>query len=289
MKQIEEWLSKPDGLADRLRALRTQAGRPGKELAADLGWQQSKVSRLENGKQMPSPDDIRAWAAGCGADDATTQDLLDLLGEAQTVHRNWKRRMRQGQAVVQAGYNQLAQRAKLIRHFETVYVPGLLQTAEYARRVLAEMVDLHGLAVEDVDAAVSSRLQRQQLLYDSGKRFEFLLAESVLHWLLCPPDVMVWQLDRLQTLVNVPHVRFGILPMRTQLATTPQNSFQLYDNIAVVETFIGETVHQDDEAAAYARVMDRMWAEAVTGENARQLIIRAVQEISQDSTRHAAS
>ena len=273
MNPLETWLTEPDGLATRLRVLRTQAGMSGKELAAANNWQQSKVSRLENGRQMASPADIDAWARACGADATTTQALLQLLGDVQAAHLDWKRRMRRGQEEVQLSYNQLVQEARQVRHFETVYVPGLLQTAEYARRVLAEMVDLHGLAVEDVTAAVAARMQRQQLLYDTTKAFEFILAEPVLHWMLCPADVMRGQLDRLQTVIGVPNIRFGIVPMGVQLATAPQNSFQMYDDVAIVETFIGETTHHDEDAAAYARAMDRLWDQAATGEDARRIII----------------
>jgi transcriptional regulator with XRE-family HTH domain len=263
--------------------LRTQAGLSGKELASVNNWQQSKVSRLENGRQMPSPADIGAWARACGADAETTQALLQLLSEVQGAHLDWKRRMRRGQEEVQLSYNQLVQEAQLVRHFEMVYVPGLLQTAEYARRVLTEMVDLHGLAVEDVGAAVAARMQRQQLLYDDTKAFEFILAEPVLRWMLCPRDVMRGQLDRLQTVIGVSNIRFGIVPMGLPLATAPQNSFQIYDDLAIVETFIGETTHRDDEAAAYARAMERLWDQAVTGEGARRLIVEAASNLTQSS------
>jgi transcriptional regulator with XRE-family HTH domain len=277
----EEWLTQPDGLTDRLRALRTQAGLSGKQLAELLGWQPSKVSRLENGKQMPAPADLEVWARACAAADAAPE-LVRMLGEILTTHRAWKRRMSRGQTGVQAAYNQLVQDASLVRHFETVYVPGLLQTPEYARRVLAEMVTLHGPGVDDVDAAVAVRMQRQQALYNSRKRFEFLLAEPVLRWMLCPPAVMLGQLDRLQTAAALPNVRFGIVPLAPPagpLPITPQNAFQLYDDLAVAETFIGETAHQGDEAAAYARVLDLLWDQAVTGEEARRLIVRAADAV----------
>jgi hypothetical protein len=77
----------------------------------------------------------------------------------------------------------------------------------------------------------------------------------------------------------MPNIRFGILPMGVPLATTPQNSFQLYDDLALVETFIGETSHRDDEAAAYARVLDRLWEEARSGEDAREYITAAIQAL----------
>ncbi|MEH0821949.1 MULTISPECIES: DUF5753 domain-containing protein [unclassified Micromonospora] len=202
-----------------------------------------------------------------------------MLGEVQAVHRDWRRRMRQGQAAVQDSYSQLVAESRLIRHFDTVYVPGLLQTADYARRILTEMVELHNLDVTDVDAAVATRMQRQRLLYDTSKRFEFLLAEPVLRWLLCTPEVMRGQPDRLQTVIGVPNVRFGILPLGVRLATTPQNSLQMYDDVAIVETFVGETTHRDDEAAAYVKAVERLWKEAVTGEDARRLIVRVARDL----------
>jgi len=191
--------------------------------------------------------------------------------------------MRQGQTEVQASYNKLVTDARIIRNFETVYVPGMLQLPDYARRVLTEMIDLHGLDIDDVDAAVSMRMQRQQALYDTTKRFEFLLAEPVLRWLICTPAVMRAQLDRLQSVIGLEHVRFGILPMGVELATTPQNSFAVYigdEPLTVIETFTGETFYRGGEVDAYGRALDRMWSEAVTGEDARQLLIAATRSLS---------
>ncbi|MCA1672296.1 MAG: DUF5753 domain-containing protein, partial [Actinobacteria bacterium] len=51
-----------------------------------------------------------------------------------------------------------------------------------------------------MDDAVAARMQRQQVLYRTGKRFHFLIAESALRTRLCPPEVMIGQLDRLVAL-----------------------------------------------------------------------------------------
>lgn len=279
---ISDWLTQPDGLAGRLQALRTHASLSGKDLAEITGWPASKVSRLENGKQMPTIQDLETWSAACHGAKESTRELLELLSEAQSVHLNWKRRMARGQAAVQTNYNQLVKESRLIRHFETVYVPGLLQITEYARRVLSEMVDLHGLDVKDVDAAVAARIQRQQFLYDTSKQFEFLIAEPVLRWLLCPRDIMYAQLDRLQMVFGMANVRFGIIPLGVQLATAPQNSFQIYDDLAMAETFVGETAHDEKNSKAYAAAMNRLWGEALTGHEARQLIIRIAEDLRLD-------
>lgn len=286
MESLEERLTQPDGLATRLRALRAQAGLSGKDLADANDWAQSKVSRIENGQQMPSADDIAAWARACGAGQDVVDDLLARRDDARVWRATFRSRMRRGQAEVQESYNELVRNAALVRHFETVYVPGLLQVPGYARRVLAEMIPLHNLTVDDLDEAVAKRMQRQQMIYDPAKRFEFLLAEPVLRWLICPPAVMRGQLDRLMTVIGLERVRFGILPMGTELATTPQNSFQIYagkETVAIVETFIGETIHDGDQADAYGRALDAMWQEAVEGDRARELILQAAADLPEST------
>lgn len=281
MESLQDWLTQPDGIATRLRLMRAQAGLSGKDLADRYRWAQSKVSRIETGKQLPSADDIQAWATACGANDAVTE-LLRLRENAEFVRAAFRTRMNRGQEQVQASYNDLVASSNMIRHFETVYVPGLLQVSGYAHRVFTEMIALHDLEVDDVDAAVATRLQRQQMLFDPTKSFEFLLAEPVLRWLICQPAVMREQLDRLQTIIGLERIRFGVIPMGVELAWTPQNSFQIYagdETIVAVETFIGETFVRGDEADAYGRALDRLWDEAVTGEAARRLIISATQAL----------
>jgi transcriptional regulator with XRE-family HTH domain len=286
VESIEEWLTQPEGLATRLRALRVQAGLSGKQLADASGWAQSKVSRIENGQQMPSPDDIRAWAGGTGADEETVRQLLAGREEARIAHATFPRRMRRGQASVQKTYSDLVTGARLVRHLETVYVPGPLQIPDYARRVLTEMISLHDLEIDDVDAAIQERMARAQMLYDPSKQWEFLLAEPVLRWLLPAPAVMRAQLDRLQGVIGLDRIRLGIIPMGVELATTPQNSVQVYvadEPVAVAETYIGETWHRGDEAAAYMRAIDRQWADAVEGDDARRLIARAASDLQKET------
>lgn len=276
--EFADWLTRPDGLATRLSLLRARAGLSGRALADACGWDQSKVSKIENGRQKPSPGDIEAWAGACGADADELRDLLRLQSEARTMYATFRARMRGGQAKVQSTYEEIERKADLIRFFELTAVPGLLQVPAYARRLLTEMMALHELEIDDVDAAVAARMRRQQALYDTTKRFEFLLAEPVLRWLLVPPAVMRTQLDRLQSVIGLDHIRLGVLPLGRELAVTPQNSFQVHvgeETIVSVETFVGESFYRGDDALRYADVLDHMWGEAVVGDEARELIFAA--------------
>lgn len=182
--------------------------------------------------------------------------------------------MRRGQAELQVSYDDLVRDATTVRNLETLTVPGLLQTGPYARGVIAEVADFHGLDPADTDATVAARLDRQRVLYEAGRSFEFLMTETVLHQLFTTPEEMRGQLDRLQAAIGTPRVRVGIIPF-TAPAVNADHSFLICDDYVVVETFAGSTTHEGSVAELYARAMDVLWGQAVVGDGARALIAAA--------------
>lgn len=278
MNPLDKALDGPDGLRARLRELRVQAGKQQQEIATTSGWSHSKVSRIESGAVRPSAADVRRWVEIVGGSDQLANELVDILVDAESQHRSWKSAMRAGQGPVQAGYLELVKRAHTVKDFEMTAVPGMLQTPAYARAMFNEMVKLIQLTVVDVDKAVASRMERQELLY-TDRRFEFLLAQPVLEWLLCPPDVMRAQLTRLLSVFGMPNVRFGILPTRVQLQHIPQNTTVAFINdketVVAVETFATDTHYYGAQAAQFVTAVDALWVDAVEGDRARGLILAA--------------
>ncbi|WP_239086422.1 helix-turn-helix domain-containing protein [Catellatospora methionotrophica] len=286
---MQEWLTQPGGLATRLRQMRRAAALTGDRLAVDAGWTQSKVSKLENGHQLPTDDDLAVWARACGQLSATAE-LRAQLAEALGVHREFRMRMRLGQVAVQRDHDELARAARVIRNAETVLVPGLLQVPGYARARIEENARFYKTDAGEIDAAVASRLHRQQVLYDTAKSFTFVVTEAALRILLCPLSDMLAQLDRLAVIAagGMSHVQFGVIPFGVQLRTTPQHGFLLLDDLAVVETISGETVYEGEEAATYAAAMDDLLAEALTGDQAAEIVTRAATDLRLKS-RHSAN
>lgn len=295
----DEWLAQAARLGERLRDLRVRARFTGPGLAAEMGWPQSKVSKIETGRQMPTPADITAWTQTCGAGQQVADELLTIQSEAQLIHSRWREQMRSGQVSIQRRFGDLAARASLIRNAETVYVPGLLQTAEYARARITENAWLHRLtddpdagiaavasdAVHEIEAATAERMRRQQILYEPGRRFEFIVTEAALRLLLCPAEVMLGQLDRLLAVADgMPRVQFGVVPFGVPLPFTPQNGFILFDDeLAIVESIGGETMHRSEETGVYVRAMRHLAAESVRGEPARRLILNASEALKDRS------
>lgn len=278
MDSVDPRLAAPGGIAEKLKGIRSAARLSGKDLSSMLGWAPSKVSRIENARQMPSEEDLVAWATACASPEALT-DLQRLLADVQTQHSDWKRRLQQGQTPVQQSYLKLERESAAIYMFEMTYVPGLLQTPEYARRVLALSAEILGSAIDDVDAAVAARMQRQQVLYAPNKKFEFLIGEPALRWLFCSKETMLVQLDRLQTVIGMPHVRFGILPLGVDLGTAPRNSFQIFENLIAVETFAGETFYQGEYITTFQNALSTLWKSAVEADDARSLIAQIASDL----------
>ena len=263
--------NQPSGLADWLRRLREAAGLTQERMAADLNWAPSKISKIENRNQLPAPGDIRAWAARCGHPDEA-EGLLDLLYDAQAVRRQTRGRIRQGSASLEEDIDQRTRAASRIREFEVAAIPGLLQTAGYARAIAAQVAVVYGTA--DIDAAVRARMQRQQILYE-GKEFEFVITEAALRMPPCPVPVMAGQLDRLLTLLDLENVTLAIIPMGTELSFAPFYGFLMLDDTVITEDYLGRNEGGAVAAETCSQIFALLLAQAVTGEDARQLIMAA--------------
>ena len=272
-----------NALGKRLRELRQAANLSGRQLAESLSWPPSKVSKLENGRQTPTDDDIRGWTTATGSE-AETEGLLASLHTLEVQHAEWQRILRVGLKPHQQELIEWDQRTRLSRAFEATVIPGLLQTAEYARSRFAE--GIRRLKVpNDINEAVAKRVQRQEILYRPDKRFHFVLTEAALRFRLCPPDVMLGQLDRLVSLSQLPNVRLGIIGFETQYATSPWHGFWMYDNERVlVETLSAELdLRQPQEIELYGNAFEQLAAVASYGRSARAIINRVMDDLARDA------
>jgi transcriptional regulator with XRE-family HTH domain len=271
-----------EALGIRLRELRRDAQLSGKQLAERNGWHPSKVSKIEGGKQTPAEADLRAWARSCGKPEIAPE-LITSLRTLESHYVEHRRLFSTGMSAQQRAFSELEDETTLVRNFENVFVPGLLQTPEYARYRLAEGVEYDG-APDDLDEAVGARMQRQQILYRTGRRFHFVITEAVLRYRLCPGEVMLGQLDRLVSLSQLPNVRLGIIGFETQYATSPWHGFWLYDRERVlIETFSASLdLRQPQEIELYESAFEQLAAVASYGRTARLIINRAADELAKD-------
>ncbi|MFF8915918.1 helix-turn-helix domain-containing protein [Streptomyces sp. NPDC015032] len=262
-------------LGARLRELRTEAGLNGKEIAERLGWQRSKVSRLETGKQTATADDLEAWAAAAGAE-VEAADLRSRLRGLESQQRSWRRQLSTGHRGVQEKYVAEYRATSTVRGYEATVIPGLFQTPDYARHLLVHNADLMD-SPRDTEAAVSARMKRQEVLYETGRSFSVLIWEGALHAVICPKEVMAAQLDRLAGLIGLSTVSIGILPLGASLPLTPKHGFWIFDDRRVVVEIISTELRLESshDVSLYRKVWDRLDKGAVYGPHAHRLIGRA--------------
>jgi len=268
-----------EALGLRLRELRRDAQLTGRQLAESQGWHPSKISKIEAGKQTPSEADIKAWVRACNRSELAVE-LTASLRMLEQHYVEFRRLFRTGLRANQEEIAEIETATDFTRNFESVFVPGLLQTPEYARYRLGQTHE-DIFKADDIDEAVAVRMNRQQMLYRSGKRFHFVVTEATLRYLLCPPEVMAGQLDRLVSLSTLTTIRFGVIPFETQYHVAPAHGFYVYDDRMVrVENLTAVLkLTQPSEIAAHTKLFDQFAKVARYGAEARAIITRVLADL----------
>jgi transcriptional regulator with XRE-family HTH domain len=271
-----------NALAQRLRELRQAADLTGRQLAESLSWPASKVSKLENGRQTPTDDDISAWTRQTGSE-GEAEALLASLHTLELQHSEWQRQIRTGLRPHQQEIAELDAKTRFFRAFESTFMPGLLQTAEYARARFAQSISVFKVP-NDINEAVQARVKRQEILYRPDKRFHFVLTEAALRYRLCTPDIMLGQLDRLVSFSALPNVRLGIIGFETAYVVAPAHGFWILDSDRVmVETFSAElNLAQPHEIELYSGVFEALAGVASYGRAARSIITRIIDDLASE-------
>jgi transcriptional regulator with XRE-family HTH domain len=268
-------------LAGLLGQLRQDTGLSQTEFGGRAGMNQSKVSRLETARQLPTADDIRAWADAANVDDATRSQLMERWEAALVETTSFADELRHGFAVAQARIGR-AERTTSVVHAYSLIVPGLLQTAEYARRLINMQAELHHGLFGDTTEALAAWMDRQQALYRPGGRYEFVVPESALRWRPGSDGttVLIAQLHHLAATSRLPSVRFGVIPERAGAMPAVPHDFTMYgepDTDADVEVVIYTTtrplrIREPAEVATYRDLWTRLTDQAVFGNDAQALI-----------------
>lgn len=262
-------------LGARLRELRTERRLTGRQLASRLGWPQSKVSKLETGRQTATAEDLRAWAESTEHPEAA-EELVTGLRSLESRSRAWRRQLAAGHRPVQDALTVEYERSKTVRGWESSLIPGMLQTAEYARHVFTHYAELHQ-SVRDTEEAVRARVKRQEMLYKPGRTFHIMMWEAALRALVCPPAVLAAQLDRLAGVLGLDTVSLGVIPFGAPLKIPPANGFWLYDDrLVIAEDWHAELWLDDaDSVGVYRRAWQTLAESAVYGADAHRVMARA--------------
>lgn len=267
----------------RLKNLRLEANLTGRALASTCGWHFTKVSKVENGTQEPSQADLRAWCRACDASDEFA-DLLTTLRSVRSAYVEYRQQARSGmRAALGAHTMERYEATALFRIFEHNVIPGLFQTDDYTRAMLAFWFDFLQVP-DDMEAAIAVRAARQVVLQRPGKRFEVVLEEQALRTWFGTAETMAGQLRHLLDVsMRLPGVSVGVIPLMRERSGAASSGFWVFDTeLAALEVpTAGIEVTQPDEIGLYVRMFDHLRRHALHGAGARGLIEGILAEISE--------
>jgi transcriptional regulator with XRE-family HTH domain len=193
-------------LGTKLRALRNEHSMTVEEVAEQLLCSATKISRLETAARRPSLRDVRDLCVLYKVDESTTAEFMSLAREAR--ESAWWERYSDLNLGPLIG---LEQEAIAITCYSIAYIPGLLQTQDYAKGIIKTVAPRMDPRI--VQERAEARQLRQQVLEDEDRpRFHVVLDEAVLHRSVGGPSLMVAQLDKILEMMRSGKVLAQIIP-----------------------------------------------------------------------------
>jgi transcriptional regulator with XRE-family HTH domain len=231
-------------LASELRRLRRAAGVSLEDAARHLDVAHSTLSRIETGQAVARTAYVDALARMYRVDEVEHEALVKLAREAR--QRSWWHAYGDVLSRQYGAYIGLEAEASSVRNYETLLVPGLLQTETYARTVITAM--LPDATPEEVERKVAVRLTRQRRLVEQPVvKFWAIVNESVLVRPTGGEAVMREQNGCLAELAGLTNVTLQVLPLDVGAHAGMLGSFSLLsfpdprdEDVAYVDTPAGE-------------------------------------------------
>ena len=265
-------------LGAQLRRLRETAGVTRDDAGYHIRASGSKISRMELGRVSFKERDVTDLLEFYGIDDvAEKEKLVQLTREANATP--WYQKF---QDVVPDWFHVfvgLEEAAQLIRVYEVQFVPGLLQTEEYARAVILQGAP--GLDPDEVERRVALRMGRQKLLTrENPPRYWVVMDEAALRRPMGGRDVHVGQIERLIDLVGEPNITIQVMPFRYGGHAAEGGAFHIMrfpetdlPDVVYMEYLTGaHYIDKPEEVERYAAVMERLSVAGTSPDRTREIL-----------------
>lgn len=268
-------------LAAELRRLRESMGLTIDQAAVESGISKSTISRLENALTPAKQPQIWALVHAYGIDEDGAADLVELSRTA--AQRGWWRDYRGILTNEISVYIGFETEAKTLREYESMIIPGLLQTEAYATEIISAFRGVQ--SDEEIDKRVEVRLKRQSRLDELESWF--IVEEATLRRPTGGRRVMRDQLEHLLSILKRRNVTFQVVPQTVGAHPGMSGSFSIFDftgngdaGIAYTETIAGEIwLDTPEQIDLLAHFFDQLRATALGTADSSQL----VQQIMEDT------
>ena len=199
-------------LAAELRGIRESKGKSGDAVAAALHWSPSKISRYERAKTGLQPREVERLLDYYEITGSRRELLLALAKDA--AQKGWWEEYGDNLSPDYQQFIGLEDEASSIAIWHVDVLPGLLQTAAYAKHIIGSYSQIEPVTPAMVDRLVKVRMRRQQVLdRETGLELSVVLDESVLLRRVGDDSVMYEQLERLALDADRPNLELRILPL----------------------------------------------------------------------------
>jgi transcriptional regulator with XRE-family HTH domain len=272
-----------------LKRIRQQTQQPAYKVAAKLGWTPSHISRSEAGKRRVTDVDAGHYLGICDAPDTDLQELLKIVNEPD----DYRLQIHDGRLPDELRTLVFFEStATQIRSYQPIYIPGVLQTAAYAR----SLFDDAGWEDPDViKAGIKARLDRSVVVTKpDAPMSSYFIHENVLRTPVGDPDVMSEQLLHLLFLGNRTECAIRVVPLAAGGRGLAAGSFQIFGFkedpplVCVQHETTSEFLETDTEVARYRSILKRVATVALDGPSSREWLAKAASDLErQGDVRHA--
>jgi transcriptional regulator with XRE-family HTH domain len=266
---------------DALRQAREKATLTQRQAADALDWSMSKLVRIEAGTVGVSTTDLRALLHLYGVEDPAEVDALAEMARA-TRRRPWFSKYQKILNPAFAQYLGYESSASIIRGFQPLTIPGLLQTDDYARAIL------QANRATDIDDRAELRVARQELLdRENCPWIIYVIDEAALHRRVGGPGVMRGQLRHLRELKDHPRVSIQVVPFAAGAHSSMNGGFAILEfadwdeDVLYQETPRGSVTSREDQelVADYRERFDLLLAASLDESSTDELIERLIHDL----------
>jgi transcriptional regulator with XRE-family HTH domain len=271
-------------LGSQLRRLREGKGISREDAGYAIRGSGSKISRVELGRVSFKERDVADLLTLYGVTDETDRDIfLRLVRESNQP--GWWQRFNDLMPHWFQDFVGLEESASRIQTYEVQFVPGLLQTEEYARAVMVR--GRPDAPPEEIDRRVNLRMQRQRLLASpQAPRLWAVIEEACVHRQIGGRKVLKGQLEHLLELTRMSNVSLQIVPFELG-GSAAENAFTLLrfaepelPDVVYLEHICGALyLDKTDEVEVYSKAAHRLVVEADTPDQTRRNLSKLLKEL----------
>jgi transcriptional regulator with XRE-family HTH domain len=274
-------------LSAELKKARQVSGLTQDQVASDMVWSLSKIIRIESASSGISVNDLKALLQLYGVKDPEQVDSLLALARASR-ERSWWSEYR---GVAPRSLLQLIEyesAGHVVKQFETLFIPGILQIEDYARAVIENYYE-EGPGPDQLRALVKLRIRREGL-FDAENRpsFHFMLDEAVVRRPVGGSSVMRRQLRRLIEVAQKPNITIEVVPFSTGLHPGMKGPFEIIEfadpldrDSVYLESPRGDIISDDpEETLRYKKAFDRLEEASLGPRDSLTCIAKIADEMS---------